>query len=50
MDASRLLARVIHELDVGTLPVLVTDEHALERDSVADGGEAEHDRSDLKQC
>lgn len=46
-NASSLLAWVIHELNVAPLPVLLTDEHALEGDSVANRGEAEDDSSDL---
>ena len=47
MNTGRLLARVIHELDIACFPIIIAHEHGLEGDSIADGSEAEDDGADL---
>lgn len=49
MNARRFLARIIHELNIASLPVIVTHEHCLESDCITDGCETEDDGADLDE-
>jgi hypothetical protein len=48
MNASSLLRRVNHELDVAHLPILVARQLAMETNGIGNVGEAEDDCADLK--
>ena len=50
MNSGSLLTRINCELNVTCLPVLISHEHALENDRVADAGEAKNDGSNLMKA